>query len=512
MVAIKLPDNGNEPLISAPVALAELPAAGETKKLSDPVGGLKKSKKIQEAIEIMEALVVDKRLKINERGDYESVDPKDKEAKGAAEFFVIIKRRAKAEEQEKSTTDHAEKSRTEIKKTMSAPRPEKAKVVQAPELPLIDSSEYHKLGLLAEENNPLPESRLMAAAKLINDPEKQNATIEALGGLLIEQGDLLAESIKKQVEEIKAVHAKSRLIEITNDLVRKGWLVRRAYDVIANPNFNPTQGLENAIRAKEDEIEAFLNMYNEIVDDPNGLEIKIAKTRRVGKETREVVDRYAVRFIFGNGGKSVRIGKIVKFNPNSQNLGTDDLYTPNKRPPAWLKGYVELENGQFSLKKPVPQAPKREEPKADKPAQQAQPKPVAKPVEDKKPNPIQEREQALSKLIKDNLGTNPELKLITSVMHAVSAKRPIPSRPSASLEQLAEILKNAFAKVLKRENFAPKSLNELAKAGIEPNLGSLTEIAKAMESEIGKFPLVERPAAANDTPTAGAKPAEEKVA
>ncbi len=128
MVAPKFPENIDEPLISAPVAPAKLVAGpAEAKKLSDPVADLKKAKNMPEAIEIMVALQEDEIIKVNEKDEYEPVDPKNQVAKEAIRIFKIVKNIFKGKETANAPTTHGTESRKKIKRVMNAPKPQPEK-------------------------------------------------------------------------------------------------------------------------------------------------------------------------------------------------------------------------------------------------------------------------------------------------------------------------------------------------------------------------------------------------
>jgi hypothetical protein len=113
--------HGNsEPLISAPAAQPKL-AAGptEAKRLPDPLADLKGAKKIQTAIEVMEALVDDKLLKYKADYGYEPVDPKNKVAAEAIQVFRVLKNRLKEKELSESRATQSARSRQSVNKIVT---------------------------------------------------------------------------------------------------------------------------------------------------------------------------------------------------------------------------------------------------------------------------------------------------------------------------------------------------------------------------------------------------------
>jgi hypothetical protein len=101
------------------------PNIGHTKETTDPLATLKKTKTLDEAVKIMEALGEDKIVRINEKGNYKAVDPKNATAAEVARLFPIIKHRFQAEEKAKAqSANTAETHKDTQGEFNAAPKPE----------------------------------------------------------------------------------------------------------------------------------------------------------------------------------------------------------------------------------------------------------------------------------------------------------------------------------------------------------------------------------------------------
>jgi hypothetical protein len=121
--------------------------------------------------------------------------------------------------------------------------------------------------------------------------------------------------------------------------------------------------------------------------------------------------------------------------------------------------------------------------------------PAAKPAEAATPHPLIEKEQAFSKLIKENLEKHPQLKLINCLIHASRTKSPTAAYPALSLEDIDRLL---IASLNWSDKTPPKGLRDLAKKGIEPNLEFLLKVANTLQEEIRKLVPAEKPAEAKE--------------
>jgi hypothetical protein len=77
------------------------------------------AKKIQTAIEVMEALVDDKLLKYKADYGYEPVDPKNKVAAEAIQVFRVLKNRLKEKELSESRATQSARSRQSVNKIVT---------------------------------------------------------------------------------------------------------------------------------------------------------------------------------------------------------------------------------------------------------------------------------------------------------------------------------------------------------------------------------------------------------
>jgi hypothetical protein len=189
--------------------------------------------------------------------------------------------------------------------------------------------------------------------------------------------------------------------------------------------------------------------------------------------------------------KKIKITKVIGVRENQKDLeGTEYILGISLTP-----GFLKLASEQLTkrLAERQKQADDRKAKTTQAKAESSTSKtrtstekpkaPAAKPAEVQRPNPLVEKEQAFSKLIKENLEKNPQLKLINSLMHASRTQSPAAATPSLSLKDIDRLLIASFNW---SDKTPPQGLRDLAKKGIEPNLDFLLKVANTLQEEIRK--------------------------